>query len=213
MAETTSVDRESVEATIARVATALIDKSNYLTGLDQAMGDGDLGITAEKVGRALSTFLEDPPDGDLGKFFMTAGMKVNSAAPSTMGTLFATALMRTGKEARGLETLDGPTLAAMLKAADLGIQERGKAKPGDKTIVDALHPAAMAFSQAIDEGLSLDQAGQKMLAAAQAGLEAVTPLQSKIGRASWVGERTKGQVDAGCAALVIIMKAITNQAE
>ncbi len=213
MAETTSVDRESVEATIARVAIALIDKSNYLTGLDQAMGDGDLGITAEKVGRALSTFLEDPPDGDLGKFFMTAGMKVNSAAPSTMGTLFATALMRTGKEARGLETLDGPTLAAMLKAADLGIQERGKAKPGDKTIVDALHPAAMAFSQAIDEGLSLDQAGQKMLAAAQAGLEAVTPLQSKIGRASWVGERTKGQVDAGCAALVIIMKAITNQAE
>jgi dihydroxyacetone kinase-like protein len=211
MAETTGAGRELVEATIARVATALIENSDYLTGLDQAMGDGDLGITTEKIGRALTAYLEDPPDGDLGKFFMTAGMKVNSAAPSTMGTLFATALMRAGKEARGMETLDGPTLAAMLQAADLGIQERGKAKPGDKTIVDALHPAAIAFSVAIETGKSLDEAGQKMLDAAQAGLEAVTPLQSRVGRASWVGERTKGQVDAGCAALVIILKAIANR--
>jgi phosphoenolpyruvate---glycerone phosphotransferase subunit DhaL len=101
----------------------------------------------------------------------------------------------------------------MLQAADAGIQERGKAKPGDKTIIDAVHPAAQAFSQALAEGSSLPEAAERMLEAAREGLEAVTPLRSKIGRASWVGERTEGKVDPGCAAGVIILEAIIGQAQ
>jgi dihydroxyacetone kinase len=98
----------------------------------------------------------------------------------------------------------------MLTAADLGIQERGKAQLGDKTVVDALHPAAEAFAAAMSSGESCAQAGKKMLAAAEAGRDRVTPLQSRIGRAAWVGERTIGKVDPGCAALVVIFKALVN---
>ena len=99
----------------------------------------------------------------------------------------------------------------MLTAADLGIQERGKAKPGDKTIVDALHPAAEAFAAALLEDRGLEEAGARMLAAAEAGRDSVTPLKSATGRASWVGERTIGQVDPGCEALVIILKALVKE--
>ncbi len=210
MTNSAKISSAEVVAAIDRVAKALQTQSDYLTTLDQAMGDGDLGITTSKIGVALEAYLADANPDDLGKYLMTAGMKINSAAPSTMGTLLATGLMRAGKEAKDKQELDGPTLATMLKAADQGIQERGKAKPGDKTIVDALHPAAESFAQAIYEGDSLKIASKKMLAAAEQGLESVTPLQSKVGRASWVGERTKDRVDPGCATLVVILKAIMN---
>ncbi len=96
----------------------------------------------------------------------------------------------------------------MFQAADEGIQSRGKAKLGDKTIVDALHPASVAFSAAIAAGSSLNEAGAAAIAAATAGRDSVTPLRSKIGRASWVGERTEGIVDPGCAMFVLALKAI-----
>ena len=120
----------------------------------------------------------------------------------------ATALMQAGKTVKGAEELDIPALVAMLKAAFEGMMARGKAKLGDKTILDALGPAADTFEKAVSEGDDLSTAGDKMIAAAEKGLAAVTPLQSHIGRASWVGERTKGLVDPGCAALVVILKAI-----
>lgn len=187
---------------LRRAAERLEARADALTSLDQAMGDGDLGITAKKIAGALKAYLEDAPGEDLGKYLMASGMKVNSAAPSTMGTLIATALMRAGKEAKGLSEIGAATLADMLDAADAGIQERGKAAPGDKTIIDALHPGAAAFRQAIEAGAGLAEAGQIFLDNARAGRDAVTPLQSKIGRAGWVGERTQGLVDPGCAFLV-----------
>jgi dihydroxyacetone kinase len=125
-----------------------------------------------------------------------------------MGTLLATALMRAGKEVMGKNELSSQDLVAMFKAAALGMQERGKAKPGDKTIMDALHPAYEAFAAAVEQGDSLGEAGAKALAAAEAGRDRVTPWRSKIGRASWVGERTEGQVDPGCEALVVMLKAV-----
>lgn len=200
-----------VSAALIRVGDALISQSEHLTDLDQAMGDGDLGITTSKAGVALKAYASDALSGeDLGKYITVAGMKINNAAPSTMGTLLATALMRAGKEVKGHSELDGPALAAMLHAAYQGMMERGKAKLGDKTILDALGPAAVAFNNALDAGDDLPTAGDKMVSAAEEGLAAVTPLRSKIGRASWVGERTEGLVDPGCAALVIILQAIVN---
>ena len=208
MAESTVSGAELRDA-IRRVVAALKDNSDRLTELDQAMGDGDLGITAKKIANGLETYIDDTaPDDDLGKYVMTAGMKVNSAAPSTMGTLIASGLMRAGREAKGKAELDGATLAAMFRAAVQGIQERGKAKPGDKTLIDALHPAAEAFAEAVERGDGLQAAAREMVAAAEKGLESVTPLQSRIGRAGWVGERTQGKVDPGCAFAVVVLRAL-----
>ena len=193
---------------ILRVAEALEANRETLQQLDQASGDGDLGITAGKIAAALREYAASAAPDDLGKYLAAAGMAVNRAASSTMGTLLATALMRAGKEAKGLSELTPPDLARLLNAADLGIQERGKAQVGDKTIVDALHPAAEAFNAALQAGAALPEAAAAMVEAAENGRDGVTPLRSRIGRASWQGERTEGQVDPGCAALVMILKAI-----
>ncbi|MEL7643068.1 MAG: DAK2 domain-containing protein [bacterium] len=208
MAET--IHSEAVVAAFKRVSQALIDNSTFLTSLDQAMGDGDMGINMERIGTALQEYIGATAIEDIGKYFAGAGMATNRAAPSTMGTLMATAIMRAGKEVMGKTELTAADLAAMLKAAFTGMQERGKAQLGNKTILDALYPASMAFDAAVNEGKSLQEAGTLALAAAEEGRDKVTPLRSQIGRAGWVGERTEGLVDPGCAALVTIFTALVS---
>jgi dihydroxyacetone kinase len=193
---------------VRRVSQMLIEQRDYLTSLDQAMGDGDMGITMGKIGEALLAYLDANPVDDIGKYLFQLGTATNKAAPSTMGTLTAGALMSAGKVVRDRTELEPGDLAAMFQAADEGIQTRGKAKLGDKTIVDALHPACEAFGAAIAAGSSLSAAGAAAIDAATVGRDSVTPLRSRIGRASWVGERTEGIVDPGCAMFVLVLKAI-----
>jgi len=203
------VDVVQVRAAILRVARALEAHKEHLTALDQAMGDGDLGITAGKMAAALTAYAADEPQAaDVGTYVAQAGMAVNRAASSSLGTLLATAAMRAGKEVRGQAEVTAADLARMLTAADAGIQERGKAKPGDKTIIDVLHPAAEALAFAVEEGADAAAVASRMLEAARAGRDAVTPLRSRVGRAGWVGERTEGLVDPGCEAGVVILEAI-----
>ena len=206
MADT--IDSALVVAATNRVGATLVASEAALTELDQQMGDGDLGITLSKIGLALQEFAATPVDGDIGKWLGKAGMAANRAGSSSFGTLLATALMRAGRAVPGKDALSGADLVAMFTAADAGVQERGKAQPGDKTVIDALHPAALAFSAAIEAGQSLAAAGAAALAAAKAGRDRVTPLRSKIGRAGWVGERTEGQVDPGCEAFVIMLASL-----
>ena len=204
-----AIDGAQISAAVRRAADYMETLRDTLNQLDAAVGDGDLGITAFKGASAMREYLsENPPGDDLGTFLAGLGMAFNRAASSTMGALTATALMRAGKEARGMAQLDTGAIVRMLSAADVGIQERGKASPGDKTIVDALHPAAQAFSAAIDGGQSLDAAAQEMLQAARRGRDAVIPARSKVGRASWVGERTENQPDPGTVLLVSVMEAV-----
>lgn len=208
------MDVGRVRGAIVRVARALEGHKERLTELDRAMGDGDLGITAGKMATALAAYAADEPaTDDVGTYVAQAGMAVNRAASSSLGTLLATAAMRAGKEVRGQVEVDAADLARMLVAADAGIQERGKAKPGDKTIIDVLHPAAVAFAAEVEEGVSLAAAAGRMLDAARAGRDAVTPMRSRVGRASWVGERTEGLVDPGCEAGVVILEAIAAMVE
>jgi dihydroxyacetone kinase-like protein len=200
-----------VVAAVQRVSRTLVDQRDYLTSLDQAMGDGDMGITMGRIGEALLDYAAANPIDDIGKYLFQVGTAVNKAAPSTMGTLTAGALMSAAKTVRDKTELEPADLAAMLRAADEGIQSRGKAQPGDKTIVDALHPASEAFAAAIDAGAGLQVAAAAAIQAAEAGRDSVTPLRSKVGRASWVGERTEGKVDPGCAMFVLALKALAGQ--
>ncbi len=203
---------QAVADAMKRVCVALNEQTDYLTSLDQAMGDGDMGITLSKIAVALLAYADATPTGDISKFLVGAGMTANRAAPSTIGTLLATALMRMGKVAKDKDALTLTDLAELLPAADAGIQQGGKAKPGDKTIIDALHPASEAFAAAVAQGASMQEAGLSALEAAKAGRDLVTALRSKVGRASWVGERTEGKIDPGCAAFVVMLSAIVEPA-
>jgi dihydroxyacetone kinase len=202
---------EQVAHALQRAAERLTAEAGRLNELDQAMGDGDIGITLEKIGIALSDYAQTQPVDDIGKWLGKAGMAANKAGSSSFGTLLATALMRMGKPVTGKSELDDDDLAAMFTAAAQGMQERGKANLGDKTVLDAIFPAAEAFSTALNAGETVAAAGAAALAAAEAGRDAVTPLRSKIGRASWVGERSEGKVDPGCEAFVVILRAVTDK--
>lgn len=203
-----AIQGQEIVAAIQRVSNALKNESDYINSLDQSMGDGDTGITLNKVADALLGYVKNNPIVDVGKFLMSAGMATNKAAPSTLGTLFATALMRAGKLVKGKSEITAEELALMFKVAVEEIQQRGKAQLGDKTIVDAIHPASEAFAEAVAEDDTLSEAGNKAVVAAEAGSDSVTPLRSQIGRASWIGERTEGKLDPGCAALVVVLKAL-----
>lgn len=193
-----------------RAAAALRANADALTALDQAVGDGDLGVTATKTGEALEAFAATTTETDLGKLLGAAGMAVNRTAPSTMGTLMATVLMRAGRAVAGKQALAPDDLARMLAAAEAGVRERGKAQLGDKTLLDVLHPAAETLAAALAEGAGLPAAGRRTLAAAREARERVTPLRNRIGRASWLGERSEGKPDPGCALAVLVLEAIAD---
>jgi phosphoenolpyruvate---glycerone phosphotransferase subunit DhaL len=196
------------QAGIERVAKKLLEIRDLLNTLDAAMGDGDTGVSVSKGAQGVLEHMAANVVGeDIGKWLAGVGMAYNRVAPSTMGALVATALMRAGKEALGNSSVDNAGLAKMLMAASLGVQERGKAKLGDKTLVDALHPAAEAFSAAVNAGSSLELAGEAMLEAARKGRDAATPLKSMIGRANWVGG-TEGKVDPGTVLVVTMLEAL-----
>ena len=101
MNEKIIISSTSLKEAIIRISIALESKKDYLTELDQAMGDGDLGVTASKISAVLKEYADTPAD-DIGKYLASAGMAINRAAPSTLGTIFATGLMRAGKELKGL---------------------------------------------------------------------------------------------------------------
>lgn len=200
---------KEIKVVVGHAAAVLLAHKQHFTDLDQEIGDGDMGITMAKIANVfldLDALVEET--SDVGKFLIATGIAANRAASSTMGTLIATALMRAGKEVQGKEALSEAEVAQILVAAVQGMQDRGKAKLGDKTIIDALHPAAAAFQEIVDGGGDLSDAGKAAASAAAQGRDAVTPLRSKIGRASWVGERTEGKVDAGCEMAAIVLEAV-----
>jgi dihydroxyacetone kinase-like protein len=135
---------------------------------------------------------------------MKAGMTMAKSAPSTMGTLVATGFMRGGKVLSGKQELDAADLAEFFRAFVQGLMERGTAKPGDKTIIDSLHPAAEALAAEKDGGLK--KALAAALAAAEEGLESTKEMIAQHGRVAYYKEQSLGKVDPGATVGVYIVQ-------
>jgi dihydroxyacetone kinase-like protein len=202
----TTITSADVLAVLEKMATDLEGQKDYLCQLDGAVGDGDQGVTMAIGFRAIRGVLPTLRDQDIGAIVTKSGLTFNGTAASTIGALFATACMRAGKEVKGKHEIALADLAKMVEAAFVGIQERGKAQLGDKTVLDALAPTVAALKAAAAESLSLSDGLQRALAAADAGLKATIPLKSKIGRASWIAERTVGHQDPGATSFYLMLK-------
>ena len=180
------------------------DRKDFLVELDGRMGDGDLGLTMSKGFTAAYDELKDTAETDIGKIFMKAGMQMAKAAPSTMGTLMGTGFMRGGKAVAGKGELATADLAVFFQAFLAGIMERGKARPGEKTIIDALKPAADTLARLTAEDHA--QALSAALSAAENGLESTKNMIAQHGRIAYYKEQSKGLEDPGAAAGVILIK-------
>ena len=195
--------------TIDSVAGALIAASDQLNALDAAVGDGDLGVSIAAGCSAVRQALQTPQGPqDAGTILRTCGVAFQRAAPSTMGTLLATALLAAAREVRDKQTLDASDASAMLVVAEAAVRRRGKAVVGDKTMLDALVPATAALSAGLQDGRSLREAAGYMTDAAQAGMANTTALAARIGRARWLGERSCGHQDGGATVIVLILEGV-----
>lgn len=180
------------------------DNKNFLVELDARMGDGDLGLTMSKAFTAVYDEMGNTAETDIGKIFMKAGMVIAKAAPSTMGTLMGTGFMRGGKAVSGKDEIATADLADFFQAFVNGIMERGKAKPGEKTIIDSLKPAADTLMELKGEAVST--ALQAALLSAEKGLESTKSMVAQHGRIAYYKEQSRGQEDPGATAGVILMK-------
>src|ERR1700730_1323610 len=156
------------------VADDIIAAQAELNSLDAVAGDGDLGLTMTTAAEAVKALLPELEGLDLAAALKRCGAELARNAPSPSGTLFATAFLRAGTAtAQDSASGEAPvaTLARLVTAAVEGIQQRGKAKPGDKTLLDALIPASEALVRASDLALDLQVALQQAADAARTGAE------------------------------------------
>jgi len=204
-----TLTREDVIAALLKVADDLTAQADELRELDAAIGDGDLGITVTIGFEAVRDALPALAGSDIGTILMKSGMVFNRKAASTFGALYATMMMRMAKVAKGLEEIGVTELAAMFEAAAQGVQDRGKAHLGDKTMLDALIPAAAALTTASAEGTSLAEGLRLATAAAEKGMRETVDMKSQIGRASWFSERTVGFQDPGATAITMMIRSLS----
>ena len=185
-------------------AKAMSENRALLIELDSVIGDGDLGITMEKGFTAALKTAQELAAEEPASIFMKAGMAISREAPSTMGTLMATGLMRGGKAVAGSKELSAADMKVFFAAFLQGVMDRGKTKPGEKTLVDVLIPAveAMESFTGDDAALIWKQAEE----GAARGIEAAKALQAQHGKAAVFREKTIGLEDPGGRAVYLLIK-------
>ncbi|GGN79685.1 dihydroxyacetone kinase subunit DhaL [Nocardia rhizosphaerihabitans] len=190
-----------------RVFAALIDEhTDELTALDAAIGDADHGSNMQRGTAAVVAALEDDPQPTAGAVLKQVGMVLVRSVGGASGPLYGTFFLRSAT-ATGDGELDGPAFAAAFRAGLDGVVARGKAETGDKTMVDALVPAADALDEQLAAGADLAVALDAALAAATTGRDATIPLVARKGRASYLGERSAGHQDPGATSAALLVAA------
>lgn len=190
---------------LAAVANDVIAAKDELNRLDGAAGDGDLGVTMATAGAALAALLPTLADQDLATTLKRCGSELARKAPSTSGTLVATAFLRAGRAATETTSSGTALLAELAAAAQHGIQERGKAAPGDKTLLDALVPAVTALQRAAAADTRLPDALAAAASAAAEGAAATKSMRPRVGRASWLADRSEGHEDGGAHLVALVL--------
>jgi len=193
------------------VVVAVEANADELSQLDAVGGDGDHGVSLTIGARAVQAALAAEPPETAGAALVKIGMTLVNAVGAAMGPIFGTAFMRAGAAANAAAVLDGPAVAAILKAAVEGVQVRGKAVAGDKTMLDALIPAADAAHKAAEGGADAVGALRAACAAADAGAVSTSGMIAKRGRAAKLGERTRGHQDAGATSTALILRTILHE--
>jgi dihydroxyacetone kinase-like protein len=202
----TTVGYEDVLRWIRTYAEEIAANRDYLTGLDAAIGDGDHGINMSRGMAAVVGKLAAVAGEDVGGLLKTVGMTLVSTVGGAGGPLYGTLFLQMGTATSGKEQLAPDDWAAALDAAVAGVQMRGKAEPGDKTMIDALIPGRDALKQALAEGASFDDALRRSAKAAEQGMRETIPLIAKKGRASYLGERSAGHQDPGATSSHLLLK-------
>jgi phosphoenolpyruvate---glycerone phosphotransferase subunit DhaL len=201
-----SVPYDDVVRWLKTFAETITEQKSYLTELDSAIGDADHGINMDRGMQAVLTKLGSAPVGDIGALFKTVGMTLVSSVGGAGGPLYGTLFLQLGVATTGKDELSPADWQAALEAAVAGVQARGKAEPGDKTMLDALIPARDAFAAAVSDGADLPAALRRSADAGEQGMKDTIPLVARKGRASYLGERSAGHQDPGATSSFLLLQ-------
>jgi dihydroxyacetone kinase-like protein len=195
---------------LQQLALVLQENREYLTQLDSAIGDADHGINMDRGFKAVAEKLSTQAAMDIGSILKLVGTTLVSTVGGASGPLYGTAFLRAGMAMVGKRELYEADYIALLDAALEGIKARGKAQPGEKTMLDALTPALAAARAAEAEHLDMVEITRRASEAAEAGMKATIPLVATKGRASYLGERSAGHQDPGATSSWLILKTLAD---
>jgi dihydroxyacetone kinase-like protein len=188
------------------IADELPRHEQRLNQLDAALGDGDHGLTVVRCCRAIRGRLDALAAAAIPDALAAVGMAVVTDAGGASGALFGTAFMAAGRAVRDQGPMDAARVADMLDAARQAIASRGRVGPGDKTMLDALAPAALAARRVAQSGGSVEDAVDAAAAAAEQGAAATRGMVGRGGRASRLGDRSLGHPDPGAVSVAIMLR-------
>ena len=198
---------EQVRDWIRRFAGVVAEHRAELVRLDTAIGDGDHGTNMDRGMRKALEKLDGVQGDDIGAMLKAVGMALVSSVGGAAGPLYGTLFLQMGTAAAGRADLDHEGWTAAVDAGIKGVQARGKAQPGDKTMLDALLPALDALRAA--EGDDVADALRRSAAAAEEGMKATIPLEARKGRASYLGPRSVGHQDPGATSSYLLLHTAT----
>lgn len=194
---------------LAEIGNRIIANKDFLTELDREIGDSDHGINMARGFEAVKEkFSPTPENNDIGAALKTTGMTLLSKVGGASGPLYGTAYMEAGKILAGKHELTPEDFKLAFSAAIAGIQKRGKAVRGEKTMLDALIPAYETYCEKIDGGENFITALDSACKSANDGVEFTKTIIATKGRASYLGERSIGHQDPGATSAAITLEAI-----
>lgn len=202
-----TITRDDYAKWIKAFALVINENKEFLTQLDSAIGDADHGINMDRGFQAVLNKMPSLETQDIGAMSKGIGMVLISTVGGASGPLYGTFFLQIGMTSAGKLELSLTEWITALESAIDGIVKRGKASPGDKTMLDSLMPGLAALKEKAVAGASISEALHASADAAQAGMLATIPWIAKKGRASYLGERSAGTQDPGATSSYLLLKA------
>jgi phosphoenolpyruvate---glycerone phosphotransferase subunit DhaL len=201
-----AVSTQDVLRWLSALQEVFAENRQQLTDLDSAVGDGDFGISLDRGFTAVEAELTAHPPANLRAAFQNVATVLIKAMGGSSGPLLGTFFLRAGAACADKSELAPADVVALFQAGVDGIQQRGKAVPGDKTMMDAWLPAVDAMRGALEAGSGLAEILDRGASAAEAGMRATITMQARKGRGSYLGERSVGHQDPGATATFLLLK-------
>jgi phosphoenolpyruvate---glycerone phosphotransferase subunit DhaL len=201
-----AVSKDDVLAWFKALQQVYAENKQLLTDLDAAIGDADHGINMDRGFTAVEAELGKNVPDNIQSLLHSVAMALIRTVGGAAGPLYGTFFLRASVAASGKTELDAAGVVAALQAGIEGVQHRGRAVAGDKTMVDTLLPALAAMRASLEGGAGLAKILDEGAAAAEAGMRATIPMQARKGRASYLGERSIGHQDPGATSSYLLIK-------
>jgi len=196
-----------IESAVRVMAETAIENERYFSELDAVVGDADFGVSLATGFRAVLDQWSTLDRGSIGAFLIKVSAIITSTVGGCSGPIWGTAFMRAGLKSKGRQTISLGDLVVMLRSAIEGIQARGGAQPGDKTLLDALVPVADRLEEmSRHDEQDMHGALEAVAAVASGAVEATRNWEAKRGRQSFTGERSIGTLDPGIVAVATILQ-------